>query len=314
MDVLVTGGNGFLGRHLIEELKANGHRAVEYSRHDLDEGSGGLFRELQAGHDAVVHCAAVVGGIGLNQSAPAHLFVENMRMGLNVLDACVQHPAPVKLVMIGTTCSYPAFDRRGKYAPFVGFHETEMWSGYPEPTNAAYGVAKRALITAANAYREQFGLKVVTVVPANLYGPGDHFLDMETNHVIPALIRKIYDAVKADQGVVELWGDGSPTRDFLYVKDCARGIRLALEGYDGEMPLNLGTGKETSIAVVASHIAGLMEYPIDFRWDTSKPNGQKRRMLDTQRAKDLISFEAATSFEDGIRETVEWFKTKWSVQ
>jgi GDP-L-fucose synthase len=295
--VLVTGGGGFLGSHLVERLTGDGHEVFVARQADYDltamEDTSRLFRD--AGPELVFHLAAEVGGIGANRANPGRYWYANLSMGLNVLEqARLQRTA--KLVISGTVCSYP------KFAP-VPFREEGIWDGFPEETNAPYGVAKKAVLVGAQAYREQYGLNTVFLLPTNLYGPRDNF-DLETSHVIPALIRKM---VEAEDEVV-LWGDGSPTREFLYVEDCVEGFVLASERYDGPEPANLGAGKEISIRELAELIADVVGYEGQIVWDTSKPGGQPRRSVDATRARELFGFEASTQLRDGIERTVAWYR------
>ena len=300
MRTMVTGGSGFLGSHLVERLEAEGHdafapRSREYDLTDPDATARAFAASKP---ELVFHLAAEVGGIGANRSNSGRFWYSNLMMGVNVLEQC-RETGVKKLVIAGTICSYP------KFAP-IPFREEDLWNGYPEETNAPYGVAKKALLVGAQGYREQYGLNAIFVLPVNLYGPRDNF-DLETSHVIPALIRKMLDA--RDQGASEvvLWGDGSPTREFLYVDDCARGLVLAAQRYDGAEPANLGTGEEISIADLALLVANATGFRGGVSWDTSKPNGQPRRKLDTSRAEKLFGFTAETPFRAGLEQTVEWY-------
>jgi GDP-L-fucose synthase len=299
---LVTGGGGFLGTHLVARLEAAGHDVFVPRRQEYDltrwEDAERLYTDAQP--ELVFHLAAEVGGIGANRANPGRYWYANLMMGAHVLELSRQHEVQ-KTVVTGTVCSYP------KFTP-VPFHEDELWNGYPEETNAPYGVAKKAVLVGAQAYREQYGMDVVFLLPANLYGPRDNF-DLETSHVIPALIRKM---IVGEREVV-LWGDGSPTREFLYVDDCAEGLALAAERYDGGDPVNLGTGVETSIRELAETIADVTGFEGEMVWDTSMPNGQPRRQLDASRARELFGFEARTSLRDGLEETVAWYRKNSAV-
>ena len=298
MRVLVTGGGGFLGSRLVARLAEDGHEVTAARRADYDlttmEDTARLFDETAP--DLVFHLAAEVGGIGANHANPGRYWYANLMMGAHVLEQARIHGTR-KLAMAGTVCSYP------KLTP-VPFREDDLWSGYPEETNAPYGVAKKALLVGAQAYREQYGLDTIFLLPTNLYGPGDNF-DLQTSHVIPALIRKMIDA---DGEEIVLWGDGTPTREYLYVDDCVEGLRLAAERYDGPEPVNLGTGVETSIRETAEIVAAAVGFTGEIRWDTSMPNGQPRRSLDSSRAATLFGFESRMPLEEGIRRTVAWFR------
>jgi GDP-L-fucose synthase len=297
--VLITGGAGFLGTHLVERLRGEGLDPViaRKAGHDLTspDQTAELFKRVRP--ELVFHLAAEVGGIGANQVNPGRFWYSNLAMGLNVLEQCRSAEVD-KLVMTGTICSYP------KFSP-VPFQEDALWDGYPEETNAPYGVAKRALLTGAQAYREQYGLNAVFLLPVNLYGPRDNF-DPATSHVIPALIRKMIVARHEGAERVALWGDGSPTREFLYVEDCAEALWLAAQRYDGADPVNIGTGEEISISMLAEMVAAAVGFSGETIWDPGKPNGQPRRHLDVQRAFERFGFRAGTSLEDGIARTVAW--------
>ena len=297
MRVLVTGGGGFLGSHLVERLEAAGDDLFAARRQDYDlthEGDAArLFADAQP--ELVFHLAAEVGGIGANRANPGRYWYANLQMGVNVLEqARVQ--AAAKLVLVGTVCAYP------KHTP-VPFQEAELWNGYPEETNAPYGLAKKTLLVGAQAYREQYGLHTIYLLPTNLYGPRDNF-DLETSHVIPALIRKMIES----RDEIVLWGDGSPTREYLYVEDCAEALLLAAQRYDGPEPVNVGTGVETSIRETAELVAELVGFEGEIVWDPSMPNGQPRRSLDASRARELFGFEAETSLRDGLARTVAWYR------
>jgi GDP-L-fucose synthase len=296
--VLVTGGGGFLGSHLVERLAADGHEVIAARRADYDltsmEDGERLYRDARP--ELVFHLAAEVGGIGANRANPGRYWYANLLMGAHVLELARLHRVR-KLVLAGTVCSYP------KHTP-VPFREDALWDGFPEETNAPYGVAKKAVLVGAQAYREQYGLDAVFLLPANLYGPRDNF-DLETSHVIPALIRKMVEA--ADE--VVLWGDGSPTREFLYVDDCVDGLLAAAERYDGAAPVNLGTGAEISIRDLAALIAELTGFEGRIRWDRSMPNGQPRRTLDATRAADLFGWRAQVPLREGLERTIAWYRT-----
>jgi len=298
MKVLVTGGRGFLGTHLVARLEEDGHDVVAARRTDYDltsaDDTARMFEEAEP--ELVYHLAAEVGGIGANRANPGRYWYANLMMGANVLEQARVRGTP-KLVIVGTVCSYP------KFAP-IPFHEQDLWDGYPEETNAPYGVAKKAVLVGAQAYREQYGVNAIFLVPANLYGPRDNF-DLEKGHVIAHLIRKMLEA----EDEVVLWGDGSPTREFLYVDDCVEGLVLAAERYDGPEPVNLGSSHEISIRELAELVADLTGFHGQIVWDETKPNGQPRRSVDGGRAKELFGFEARTHLRDGIERTVAWYRS-----
>jgi len=297
MRTLVTGGGGFLGTRLVERLEAGGHEVVAARRRDYDLTSPADAARLfaDARPERVFHLAAEVGGIGANRANPGRYWYANLLMGAHVLEQS-RLASVEKLVIAGTVCSYPKHTS-------VPFREDDLWDGYPEETNAPYGIAKKAILVGAQSYRAQYGLDAIYLMPANLYGPGDNF-DLETSHVIPALVRKMSEGT----GEVVLWGDGSPTREFLFVDDCVEGLVLAAQQYDGAEPVNLGTGEEISIRQLAELVAELTGYEGELVWDTSRPNGQPRRKLDTTRAAERFGFRATVPLRDGITRTVAWYR------
>ncbi|HEY5160057.1 MAG TPA: GDP-L-fucose synthase [Gaiellaceae bacterium] len=303
MKALVTGGAGFLGRHVIARLSAQGIDPYVPLQEDWDLTREGdverLFGEQRP--ELVIHLAAEVGGIGANQANPGRYWYANLIMGAHIIEQS-RLQGVEKLVVIGTICAYP------KFTP-VPFKEDDLWNGYPEETNAPYGVAKKTLLVGAQAYREQYGLDAIFLLPVNLYGPHDNF-NPKTSHVIPAMIRKMTEAKQSGEGEVVLWGDGSPTREFLYVDDCAEAIVLAAERYNGSDPVNIGTGGEIAIRDLAELIAELTGYEGKLVWDTSKPNGQPRRRLDTSRAERLFGFRAKTQLREGLERTIEWYRAQ----
>ena len=300
--VLVTGGAGFLGSFVVEKLRERGADEIFVLRsRDYDLVDGDAVRRLlrETKPQVVLHLAARVGGIGANRQNPGRYFYENAMMGLQIMHEA--HLAGVeKLVATATICAYP------KFCP-VPFREEDIWNGYPEETNAPYGIAKKMLSVQSAAYREQYGFNSVVVYPVNLYGPRDNF-DLETSHVIPAMLRKFHEAKLAGAPEVVLWGDGSPTREFFYVEDCAEGILLAAERYESSEPMNLGSGEEIRIADLATMVARLVGYEGRVVWDVTKPNGQPRRRLDVTRARECIGFEARVSLEEGLRRTYAWMR------
>ena len=301
MRTLVTGGGGFLGTHVVERLQAEGIEPIVARRRQYDltrwDDTERLFADAKP--ELVVHLAAEVGGIGANRDNPGRYWYSNLMMGAHVIEQSRLHGVD-KLLVLGTVCAYP------KFAP-VPFNEDDLWNGYPEETNAPYGVAKKTLLVGAQGYREQYGLNAIFLLPVNLYGPRDNFHPTNA-HVIPDLIRKMSDAQARGEREVVLWGDGSPTREFLYVDDAAEGIVLAALRYDQPEPVNLGTGEEISIKDLAELIGEATGYEGEIVWDTTKPNGQPRRKLDTTRAKELFGFEARTPFREGIARTVAWYR------
>lgn len=301
--VVVTGGAGFVGSHLVEQLRQRGDEVFVPRRKDYDlttmEDTARLFADAEP--ELVFHLAAEVGGIGANRANPGRYWYANLMMGAHILEQTRLHETP-KLVIAGTICAYP------KFAP-IPFKEDDLWNGYPEETNAPYGVAKKAVLVGAQAYRAQYGVNAVFLLPVNLYGPRDNF-DLETSHVIPALIRKMVEAERTGADEIVLWGDGSPTREFLYVDDCVRGLLLAADRYDGDAPVNLGTGEEITIRGLANLVRDATGYRGEIVWDTSRPNGQPRRKLDTSRAAELFGFEAEVLLAEGIPRTVAWYRSQ----
>jgi GDP-L-fucose synthase len=300
--VMVTGGGGFLGRAVVRRLESAGVRHIFVPRsaeYDLRTPDG-VRRALADGRpDIVIHLAAVVGGIGANRENPGRFFYENAAMGIELMEQARKSGVD-KFVQIGTVCSYP------KFTP-VPFREADLWGGYPEETNAPYGLAKKMLLVQGQAYRQQYGFDVIHLIPVNLYGPGDNF-DPASSHVIPALIKKCVDAREAGAAEIEVWGTGSASREFLYVDDAAEAIVLATERYDDPEPVNLGVGREITIRDLAELIVRLTGFSGQIRWDPSKPDGQPRRALDTSRARERFGFVAGTSFEDGLRATIAWYE------
>jgi GDP-L-fucose synthase len=300
--VMVTGGAGFLGRAVVARLRASGASEIFIPRsaeYDLTIAEG-IERALVDGRpDLVIHLAAVVGGIGANRENPGRFFYENAVMGIQLMEHS-RRAGVDKFVQIGTVCSYP------KFTP-VPFREEELWNGYPEETNAPYGLAKKMLLVQGQAYRAQYGFNVIHLIPVNLYGPGDNF-DPASSHVIPALIKKCVDAREGEADHIEVWGTGSASREFLYVDDAAVGIVLAAERYSGADPVNLGVGHEITIRELVELIVNLSGFVGEIHWDATKPDGQPRRALDTSRAKQAFGFEARTPFAEGLRRTVEWYE------
>lgn len=300
--ICVTGGAGFLGTHLIENLRKRGAKDIfvptieEYDLVDRDA----IARLLaDSNPDVIIHLAAHVGGIGANREHPAEFFYDNLMMGVQLLHQAYERGVE-KFVAIGTVCAYP------KFTP-VPFNEDNLWIGYPEETNAPYGLAKKMLLVQSQAYRDQYGFNSIFLLPVNLYGPGDNF-NPRSSHVIPALIRKCLEANENNEDHIVVWGDGSPTREFIYVKDAAEGIALATERYNESEPVNIGSGFEISIKDLVKKIARMTGFEGDLVWDTSKPNGQPRRALNTSRAKEKFGFEAKTDFEEGLQKTIDWYR------
>lgn len=304
--VCVTGGAGFLGKHLIADLQSRSAKEIFIPRvEDYNLVDPHAIERLleDADPDMIIHLAAHVGGIGANREHPAEFFYDNLMMGVQLM-----HQAYLKgiekVVAIGTVCAYP------KFTP-VPFKEDDLWIGYPEETNAPYGLAKKMLLVQSQAYREQYGFNSIFLLPVNLYGPGDNF-NPRSSHVIPALIKKCIDAQEDKADHIVVWGDGSPTREFIYVKDAARGIALAAEHYNESLPVNLGSGFEISIKDLAEKIVRMTGFEGELVWDTTKPNGQPRRALDTSRAKEKFGFVAKTDFDEGLQETIDWYRANRS--
>ena len=300
--VVVTGGNGFLGSYVVEKLRARGCRTIitpHSSEYDLVqmEAVERLYRDAKP--TVVIHLAARVGGIGANRNNPGRFFYENLMMGVQMIEVG-RRAGLKKLVATGTICAYP------KHTP-VPFREEDLWNGYPEETNAPYGLAKKMLLVQSQAYREQYGFNSVVLFPVNLYGPRDNF-DLESSHVIPALIRKSVEAAEMGEREIVVWGTGNATREFLYVEDAAQGIITALERLEGSEPVNLGAGREISIRDLATTIADLSGFRGTLAWDQSKPDGQPRRCVDAQRAQRLLGWRATTSFEEGLKRTIAWYR------
>ena len=305
--ILLTGGGGFLGSHLKQALHASGARNVFAPRRkdfDLTRATDiqRLFESVQP--EVMIHAAAVVGGIGANMTDPGRFFYENAIMGVQLIEAARVYSVE-KTVVLGTICAYP------KFTP-VPFSEDDLWNGYPEETNAPYGIAKKALLTQCQSYHRQYGMNAIFLLPVNLYGPGDNF-DSQSSHVIPALVRKCEEARTSGADEIVLWGDGTPTREFLYVIDAVKGILLATQKYNSPEPVNLGSGREISIRDLAELIARLTGFGGAIRWDTSKPNGQPRRCLDIRRAEREFSFRATMPLETGLAETIRWYRASLAV-
>ncbi len=302
--ILITGGRGFLGSHITEALQALGCRhlfvfgSAEYDLRIPSE-TARLFDVAQP--QVVIHLAAVVGGIGANRLSPGRFFYDNLRMGIEVIEQARLHHVE-KVVAVGTVCAYP------KVTP-VPFREENLWDGYPEETNAPYGMAKKMLLVQAQAYRQQYGLNSIYLLPVNLYGPRDSF-DPEKSHVIPALIKKCFDAIHSGADHIEVWGTGAASREFLYVEDCARAIILAAQHYNQPEPLNIGTGQEVSIRELVELVCEFSGFRGEIRWDRSKPDGQPRRCLDVSKAEREFGFRANTDFRAGLRKTIEWYRDR----
>jgi GDP-L-fucose synthase len=300
--IVVTGGSGFLGQHLCREVERYGPAELFVPRsasYDLrrPEACRELIRGVRP--EVIIHLAAVVGGIGANRANPGRFFFENAVMGIHLMEEA-RRAGVAKFVGLGTICSYP------KHTP-VPFREDDLWAGYPEETNAPYGLAKKMLLVQAQAYRQQYGFNAITLLPVNLYGPGDNF-DPETSHVIPALIRKAVEARDAGRPAIEVWGTGSASREFLFVRDAAEGIALAADRYDKPEPVNLGSGREIAIRDLVTIICELCRFRGEVRWDSGKPDGQPRRCLDTSRARKEFGFQARTDFRGGLAETIAWYE------
>lgn len=303
--VTVTGGSGFLGSRVVKKLREHGAERIEVPRsreYDLRTLEAIQRLLIETEPDIVIHLAARVGGIGANRAHPAEFFYDNLMMGSQLLHESWRSGVK-KFVAVGTVCAYP------KYTP-VPFKEEDLWKGYPEETNAPYGLAKKMLLVQSQAYRAQYGFDSIFLLPVNLYGPGDNF-DLESSHVIPALVRKCVEATAKREDKITVWGTGEPSREFLFVDDAAEGITLATERYDGNEPVNLGSGREIKIKELTLLIARLTGFSGTIEWDKNKPDGQPRRSLDTSRAKQLFGFQAETEFEQGLRETIEYYTKKF---
>jgi GDP-L-fucose synthase len=306
--VVITGGAGFLGSFVVENLRARGYEHLSIvRRRDFDltreAEAERLYRELRP--DVVLHLAAEVGGIGANRENPGRFFFANLAMGMHLIEQARVHGLK-KFVQVGTICAYP------KFTP-VPFKEEDLWNGYPEETNAPYGVAKKALLVMLQSYRQQYGLNGVYLLPVNLYGPRDNF-DLSSSHVIPALIRKCLEARDRNADHITAWGTGSASREFLYVEDCAEGIVSAMERYESAEPVNLGSGREITVRALTELVARLCEFDGEIRWDPSKPDGQPRRCLDTSKAKAHFNFSAQTPLETGLAKTIAWYQSHRSAR
>lgn len=305
-EIYISGGNGFLGSHLVDKLTQEGLSPEQIATprsSQLDIRNFDHAVEAVRGKRIVFHLAGNVGGIGYNQEHPGILFYDNLMMGVNLIEACRQNGGVEKLILVGTICSYPKFTE-------LPFREENLWHGFPEETNAPYGIAKKALLTMAEAYQKEFGLNSIYLLPVNLYGPRDHF-DPRVSHVIPALIKKFADARTQKAKEVTVWGTGRATREFLYVEDAAEGITLAAKDLDILTPVNLGSGMEISILELTELIASLVDYDGQIIWDTTKPDGQPRRRLDTTKAKELFDFKAKTNFKEGLKKTINWYRDQF---
>jgi GDP-L-fucose synthase len=300
--ILVTGGNGFLGKHVINELKKYSPKEIiTYSSNELDLRINSNCKKALQNIDIVFHLAGKGGGIGFMEKFPADVFYDNLMMGTQLIHESKESGVE-KFIALGTVCSYP------KFAP-IPFLEESIWDGYPEETNASYGLSKKMMLVQSESYRTQFGFNSISIIPTNLYGPNDNF-DLGNSHVIPAIIKKIYQAKKSCLDSITLWGDGSPTRDFLYVQDAAKGIILAAENYNEPLPVNLSSDDEISIKNLVSLISEIMNFQGDILWDNSKPNGQPRRRVDNKKAKEKFGFKPEISFKKGLELTINWFMSQ----